>query len=197
MTTISEEYKRSSVHGIRYGLIEKQSKEVGVPLEKVWLPEGCSNHDYEKIMTQAMKEYEDRGVEIVAFADIFLEDVRKYREDNLSSTDLEGYWPLWGLDSSKVVSDFLKKGFKATVVCSDGEKLGRAFAGRGLDQKFLDDLPEDVDPCGENGEYHTFVWDGPVFKNPIQIERGEVVEREIDGSLFCYCDILSKTRLMD
>lgn len=192
LTTLSKKYGRSSMHGIRSELIELQANALGIRLEKIFLPPNCSNGDYEKIMQRTLKRYKNQGLESIVFADIFLEEVRNYREGNLKTAGFKGHWPLWKEGSNKILRRFLNNGFKATVVCVDGEKLGRSFAGRKLDRKFLNELPPDIDPGGENGEYHTFVWDGPIFNRPIQFKKGEIVERKIGGKTFYYCDIIEK-----
>lgn len=189
LTTIST-YNRSSIHGIRKELIGRQAEELGISLKQVTLPEDCSDQDYEEIMSQVMDGYKERGIKSFVFADVSLEEVRDYREKNLSSAGFKGYWPLWGKDTSEVVRNFLREGFEATVVAVDGNKLDKSLAGRELDQEFLDELPSDVDDCGENGEYHTFVRNGPIFSNPIKVKKGELVERKAEGNLFYYRDLL-------
>jgi uncharacterized protein (TIGR00290 family) len=193
LTIISDKFRRSSMHGIRSELIQLQTDVLGIPLKKVALPEDCSNRDYAEIMTKTLEEYKNQGIKSMVFADIFLEDVRKYREENLKTAGFKGHWPLWKQESSKIARKFLIEGFKAITVCVDGEKLDRSFVGRKLDHKFLNELPQDVDPCGENGEYHTFVWDGPIFDHPIQVEKGEVIQRKIGDKTFYYCDIFEKS----
>ncbi|WP_227353142.1 adenine nucleotide alpha hydrolase [Haladaptatus salinisoli] len=188
LTTVSEN-GRSSMHGVRRELYEAQAESVGLPIRFVELPEDCPNEGYESRMAAAMAEYESREIERVAFADLFLEDVRAYREERLAGTEIDGCWPLWGRDTDEQIRAFLDAGFRATVVAVDGSKLGASFAGRELDEAFLADLPTGVDPCGENGEFHTFVWDGPGFDSPVSFELGEAVTREVGDGEFHYRDL--------
>ncbi len=188
LTTISEN-GRSSMHGVRRELYEKQAERLGVPIRFVELPEDCSNEEYESRMATVMADYESRGTDRIAFADLYLEDVRAYREERLAETEIDGVWPLWGRDTDEQIRAFLDAGFQATVVAVDGSKLDSSFAGRELDTAFLADLPDDVDPCGENGEFHTFVWDGPVFDAPVSVEVGKTVTRNVGDGEFHYCDL--------
>ncbi len=188
LTTVSEN-GRSSMHGVRRELYEAQAESISLPVRFVELPEECSNDEYESRMASVMAEYESRGIERIAFADLFLEDVREYRERRLDGTAIEGYWPVWNRDTDEQIRAFLDAGFRATVVSVDGSLLDASFAGRELDSAFLADLPETVDPCGENGEFHTFVWDGPIFDSPIAFEVGETVTREVGEGEFHYCDL--------
>jgi uncharacterized protein (TIGR00290 family) len=188
LTTVSEN-GRSSMHGVRRELYEAQAESVGLPIRFVELPEDCSNEEYESHMAAAMVEYESDGIEHVAFADLFLEDVRAYREERLAETAIDGYWPLWGRDTTEQVRVFLDAGFRATVVAVEGSQLDTSFAGREFDEAFLADLPASVDPCGENGEFHTFVWDGPAFDSPVSFEAGKTVTCEVGDSEFHYSDL--------
>ncbi|WP_049969284.1 Dph6-related ATP pyrophosphatase [Haladaptatus cibarius] len=188
LTTISEN-GRSSMHGVRQKLYEKQAESIGLPIRFVELPQECSNEEYESRMADVMAEYESLGIERVAFADLFLEEIREYRENQLAETNIDGYWPVWNRDTDEQIEAFLDAGFRATVVAVDGSLLDLAFAGRELDSAFLADLPENIDPCGENGEFHTFVWDGPIFDAPVSVETGEVVTREVGDGKFHYCDL--------
>ncbi|MDY6764688.1 MAG: ATP-binding protein [Halobacteria archaeon] len=190
LTTISAETGRSTMHGVRKGLLDRQSERTEIPIRYVELPENPSNREYEDIMSGVLEEYESRGVEGMIFADIFLEDVRKYREEQLSPTSVEGYWPLWRRDTSELINDFLDAGFRTTVVCVDGDALDESFVGRELDGGFVKDLPDGVDPCGENGEFHTFVWSGPIYDRPIKIRKGDKVTKTVDDTTLHYCDIL-------
>lgn len=190
LTTVGADTGRVTMHGVRRELIERQADAVGVPLRVVELPPDPSNDEYEAVMDEVHADYEARGIDRVAFADLLLEDVREYREEQLADTDLDGWWPVWGRDTTAVARDFLDRGFRATVACVDSEHLDASFAGREYDDQFLRDLPDGVDPCGENGEFHTFVWDGPVFSEPIRVEVGETVTREVKWSEFHYADLL-------
>ncbi|WP_158058389.1 adenine nucleotide alpha hydrolase [Halorussus halophilus] len=190
LTTVSEATDRSSMHGVRRELYEQQADAVGLPLRVVELPADTSNDDYERVMADVMTDYERQGVEQVAFADLFLEDVRSYREQRLGDTEVEGYWPVWGRNTDEFAEQFLAAGFEATAVTVDGELLDESFAGRRFDADFLGDLPDDVDPCGEYGEFHTFVHDGPIFDRPVAVETGETVTREVGDGEFHYCDLL-------
>ncbi|SIR54428.1 MJ0570-related uncharacterized domain-containing protein [Haladaptatus litoreus] len=188
LTTISEN-GRSSMHGVRRELYEKQAEAIGLPIRFVELPQECSNEEYESRMADVMAEYESLGIERVAFADLFLEDIREYRENQLSETTIDGSWPIWNRDTDEQIEAFLDAGFRATVVAVDGSLLDSSFPGRELDSRFLADLPDNIDPCGENGEFHTFVWDGPIFDSPVSVETGEVVTREVGDGEFHYCDL--------
>lgn len=187
LTTVTDAYSRVSMHGVRETLVEQQARSIGVPLYKTYIPPNCSNEVYqERMKTTCLKLLED-GVEAVVFGDIFLEDVRRYREENLKAVGMKGVFPLWGVPTHELAKKFIAKGYRAKVVVVDLEKLPEKFAGREFDESFLEDLPESVDPCGENGEFHTFVYDGPVFRHPVKLRVGETVVR--DGR-FCFVDLL-------
>jgi len=186
LTTVTEGYDRISMHGVRRALLERQAESLGLPLRQVLIPPHCVNAIYEERMKEALAEFFAQGVRCVAFGDIFLEDLRVYREKNLAQLAMTGIFPIWKRDTRALARDFLRLGFRAVAVCIDPRVLDPSFAGRELDQSFFDDLPAGVDPCGENGEFHTFVYDGPIFRAPIRFQRGETVKRE--G--FCFCDHL-------
>ncbi|HEX7084054.1 MAG TPA: hypothetical protein VF186_08070 [Gaiellaceae bacterium] len=186
LTTLTESYERISMHGVRRALLAAQARAVGVPLVEVWIPAVCGNETYEERMGEAFATGL-RDVEAVAFGDLFLTDVRAYREERLAQAGREALFPLWGLDTGALARSFVTDGFEATLVCVDPRRLDASFAGRAYDAELLRDLPPDVDPCGENGEFHTFVHAGPVFAEPVATVRGAVVER--DG--FAFCDILA------
>ena len=186
LTTITEEYDRISMHGVRRVLLERQAVSIGLPLHTVMIPPQCINATYEARMKEALNEHRTRGVQRVAFGDIFLEDLRLYRERNLVQLGMEALFPIWKRDTRELASEFLRLGFQAITVCIDPRVLDPSFAGRVLDESFFADLPAGVDPCGENGEFHTFVFDGPVFRTPIRFVTGEKVLR--DG--FYFCDLL-------
>jgi len=186
LTTITEEYDRISMHGVRRALLERQAESLGLPLHAVLIPPQCINATYEERMKEALAQHFARGVRRVAFGDIFLEDLRVYREKNLAQVGMEALFPIWKRDTRELAREFVRQGFRAIAVCVDPRVLDASFAGRELDASFFADLPRGVDPCGENGEFHTFVFDGPVFRAPIPIRVGEKVLR--DG--FCFCDLL-------
>ena len=181
LTSVADEYDRISHHGVRSELLELQARAVDLPLDKIYLPvrpaQPCTNAVYEDIMREAMLRYRDQGVHQVAFGDIFLEDLRAYREQNLAKVDMTGHFPLWKRETAALARRFIELGFRAYISCAES-KLGETFAGRAIDQSLLDDLPADVDPCGEYGEYHSFVYAGPIFRHPLEVEVGEVVCRE-------------------
>jgi uncharacterized protein (TIGR00290 family) len=185
LTTITEEYDRISMHGVRRALLERQAESLGLPLHAVLIPPQCINATYEERMKEALAQHFARGVRRVAFGDIFLEDLRIYREKNLAQVGMQALFPIWKRDTRELAREFVRLGFRAITVCVDPRVLDASFAGRELDASFFVDLPPGVDPCGENGEFHTFVFDGPVFKKPITCRVGEKVLR--DG--FCFCDL--------
>lgn len=178
LTTITEDYERISMHGVRLALLEEQAKSIGFPLEKVLISKNATNKEYEEKMEELLLKYSRRGVKTVAFGDIFLEDVRRYREENLEKIGMKGLFPLWGKNTRELAEEFIGAGFKAVITCVDSRHLDSSFVGRTFDRDFLNDLPQNVDPCGENGEFHSFVYDGPIFKRKIEFELGEVVKRD-------------------
>lgn len=187
ITTVSEEFDRISMHGVRRALLIRQAESLGLPLREIILSRNPSNLEYEAAMEELLAEYKEKGVSRVVFGDVFLEDVREYREKNLARAGMEGFFPLWGRDTASLAQSFIELGFKAVVTCVDSEALDGGFVGRTFDERFLSGLPEGVDPSGENGEFHTFVYDGPIFRQPIAFEKGEVVLRE---NRFHYIDLL-------
>jgi uncharacterized protein (TIGR00290 family) len=182
ITTVTDAYDRVSMHGVRRSLVALQAGAVGVPLVEIEIPVGCTNDVYEQRMTDALASEPLRSVDAVAFGDLFLEDIRSYREDRLASVGKAGHFPLWHRDTTRLAREFIGAGFEAFIVCLDPAKLDRSFAGRRFDDRLLADLPVGVDPCGENGEFHTFVYAGPIMAAPIDVEVGETVER--DGFVF-------------
>jgi diphthamide synthase (EF-2-diphthine--ammonia ligase) len=174
------------MHSTRRALLEAQAKTAGLPLYAVPLPWPCSNAHYEAAMRSACDAAVAEGIEAMAFGDLFLEDVRRYREEKLQGTALQPVFPVWGLNTRLLAEEMIASGLRARIVCVDPKKLPTEFAGRDFDADFLRDLPEGVDPCGENGEFHSVVYAGPMFREPIPIESGEVVER--DG--FVFADVL-------
>jgi len=188
LTTLSEQFRRVTMHGVREKLLDLQAKSVGKPLEKVLIPYPCPNIVYEEKMRDALSRWKKNGVTHVIFGDLFLEDIRKYREANLMKLDLKPVFPVWGRDTAGLAREMLQLGFRSILTCVDPKKLDAKFAGRQFDNSLLTDLPPSVDPCGENGEFHTFVYDGPNFHERIPIEVGESVLR--DG--FQFADVLLK-----
>lgn len=190
LTTVTVEFDRISMHGVRRSLLHEQASSLGLPLEEVWIPGNSSNEIYETQMRNALMKHRSQGVEEVAFGDLFLQDVRQYREERLGQVGMRGLFPLWGRDTGKLAREFVELGFKAVVCCVDPRRLGEEFCGREYDGSFLGSLPSGVDPCGENGEFHTFVYAGPIFKNKIELTKGRVVHR---GG-FYFADLLPAVR---
>ncbi len=176
-TTLSEAYRRISMHGVREELLDEQARQTGIPLKKAYLPENASMEDYNRIMTAQLTALQAEGIDQAVFGDIFLEDLRTYREAQLARVGMKGVFPLWKKDSTTLVREFIRAGFKAIIVCVNARYLPASFAGRLIDEAFLADLPAGVDPCGENGEFHSFVFDGPLFAAPVAFHIGETVER--------------------
>ena len=187
ITTVTDAYDRVSMHGVRRALVRDQAASIGIPLVEVVVPPRSSNEIYERAMAVAFDRLYDDGIRRVAFGDIFLEDLREYRERQLAASGLACLFPIWRQPTAALARSFIRDGFKAVAVCVNPKVLDASFAGRSFDAAFLADLPEGVDPCGENGEFHTFVWAGPILPRPIPVRRGEVVER--DG--FVFCDLVS------
>jgi len=187
LATVTEEYDRVSMHGVRRVLLEEQAELLGLPLVKVFIPRNGDNKDYESRMRQALEEYVSNGVVCSAFGDVFLEDVRQYREDNLSKIGMQAVFPLWQRDTSELARTFISLRFKAVITCVDSNTLEEKFVGRIFDEDFLSELPPGVDPCGENGEFHSFAYEGPIFRRTVSYTTGEVVLRE---NRFYYCDLL-------
>jgi uncharacterized protein (TIGR00290 family) len=186
ITTFNGAANRVAMHAVRRSLVEEQAGRAGLPLWSVELPWPCPNNVYEDLMAGVCRRAVAAGVGEIAFGDLFLRDIREYRERQLQGSGLKPLFPLWGLHGGELTRHMIRGGLKAKVTCVDPKKLDRAFAGRDFDSQFLSDLPPTVDPCGENGEFHTFVYDAPVFSGPIQIQSGETVERE--G--FIFADVL-------
>ena len=182
LTTITEGYERVSMHAIRVELLRAQAAATGLPLVEVRIPPECVNDTYRARMEAAIASEPIAGIDHHAFGDLFLEDVRSYREETLATVGKEAVFPLWGIDTEELAYRFVADGFRAVVTCVDPNKLDPSFVGREYDAGFLDDLPPSVDPCGENGEFHTFVFDGPIFDSPVAFTHGETVER--DGFYF-------------
>ena len=177
LTSVNTKYRRISMHGVREELLEAQAKSIGLPLHKIMVPEMPTMETYNDLMRQTLQQFTKDGVEYSIFGDIFLEDLKKYREEQLAKVNIKGVFPIWKVPTTQLVKEFIELGFKAVLVCVNERYLDQSFAGREIDQNFLKDLPKNVDPCGENGEYHSFVYAGPIFKKPIAFKKGEVVYR--------------------
>jgi uncharacterized protein (TIGR00290 family) len=190
LTTVTEDYGRVSMHGVRRELVRAQAEAAGLPLVEIGIPAACVNAVYEERMAAALAAPPLAEAATTAFADLFLAEIRAYREERLASIGRAAIFPLWGRDTTALAAQFIAAGFEATLVCVDPEQIDPSFAGRRFDRSLLADLPESVDPCGENGEFHTFVHAGPIFERPIAVELGETVER--DG--FVFTDLLAADR---
>lgn len=187
LTTVTEGYDRISMHGVRRRLLLEQAAVSGYPLEEITIPQNCSNDIYENRMQTILEKYLQRGISAVAFGDLFLEDIRSYREKNMSRIGMQSIFPLWMKNTSELAREFIRLGFRAIITCVDTRVLDKEFSGREYDEAFLEDLSEDIDPCGENGEFHSFVYDGPIFSRPVEVKRGKKVLRD---ERFYYCDLL-------
>ena len=187
--TINEKFDRVAMHAVRVALLQKQADSVGLPIQLIPIPYPCGNEDYAEIMTQFVAREAERGVECFAFGDLFLEDIREYRENSLSGTGITPIFPLWGIDTRVLCTTMLDSGLRAQITCVDPSQLAEEFCGREYDAGFLSDLPPGVDPCGENGEFHSFAFDGPMFGHKINIEIGETTTRDN----FVFTDLLPAT----
>lgn len=186
LTTVTEPYQRVSMHGVRRSLLQAQARSAGLELIEVMIPAPCPMEAYDRLMGAAMVQARAAGVRRIAFGDLFLADIRAYRENRLEQAGMEAVFPLWGEDTRQLAEAFIARGFKANLVCVDTEQLDPSFVGRPFDAALLSDLPPGVDPCGERGEFHTFVWDGPIFFAPIRHCLGPVEDR----GRFHYCELL-------
>lgn len=197
LTNVNRQYGRVSMHGVRVGLLEAQARRLALPLHQVLLPEAPGMAEYEQQTAVALRQLCAQGTTHVAFGDIFLEDLRAYRVRQLAQLEMQAVFPLWQRSTAELLREYLDLGFRAVVVCVNEAVLDRSFCGRLLDAEFLRDLPAGVDPCGENGEYHTFLFDAPYFDRPIAFQRGEIVRRAYPApvgkaplSAFWYCEIV-------
>jgi len=200
LTTVSAKYHRISMHGVREELLDKQTQSIGIPLQKVFLPDVASMEVYENAINDQMVEFQKKGINHAIFGDIFLEDLKQYRIEQLKRINMQAVFPVWKIDTMDMVLDFIAKGFKAIVVSIDARYLDNSFAGAQLDKHFLNNLPKNVDPCGENGEFHSFVYDGPIFKSPVTFTIGEKVYKEYEHNTdanksettngYWYCDLV-------
>jgi len=182
LTTMNDEFDRVAMHAVRRRLVEAQAEAAGVPLRTVPLPWPCTNDEYESRMRAAVSQAVSEGFTHVAFGDLFLEDVRKYREDRLAGTGLTPLFPIWGIPTDQLATQMVESGLRSVLTCINPKHLDRSFAGRQFDRSLLADLPAGVDRCGERGEFHSFAWDGPMFNHPVTVSVGEVVDR--DGFVF-------------
>jgi uncharacterized protein (TIGR00290 family) len=177
VTTVNQAYNRVAMHAVHMDLLLKQAEAVDLPITIIQLPDPCSNEKYQSIMREHMLTVQKEGIKLIAFGDIFLEDIREYREKNLIGSGIEAIFPLWGKSTSKLAQQMINSGLTTYITCVDPSKLAPEFAGREFNQAFLSDLPAQVDPCGEQGEFHTFVINGPGFNKPLKIKVGELVQR--------------------
>jgi uncharacterized protein (TIGR00290 family) len=189
LTTLNTEADRVAMHAVRRELLRAQANAAGLPLHEVGLPWPCSNEDYERLMGEACQAAVADGINHVAFGDLFLEDIRQYRIDKLQPTGLQPLFPLWGRDTTSLAREMVQGGLRAYLTCVDPKQLAPEFVGREFNTSLLDDLPDSVDPCGERGEFHTFVFAGPMFSRPVEVQLGDVIER--DG--FQFADVLPRT----
>ena len=186
LTTVTRDYDRISMHGVRRVLLENQADSLGLPLHPILISKDATNEEYEERMGEAFSAYREKGIDSVIFGDLFLEDIRNYREQFLARHHMRGHFPVWKRDTSCFIKEFIELGFKAVITCVNSAALDRSFAGRLIDDTFLSSLPAEVDPCGENGEFHSFVFDGPMFSEPVRFSMGESVLR----SSFWFRDLL-------
>jgi uncharacterized protein (TIGR00290 family) len=187
LTTVTEAFDRISMHGVRCELLDQQAESLSIPLRKILIPKECPNEIYETKMREEIARFKAKGITKVAFGDLFLADLKQYRDERLAKAGMTGVYPIWMRDTEELVRTFIGLGFKAILACVDTNAIDASFAGREIDDSLLRDLPESADPCGEYGEFHSFAYDGPIFKRPISCRTGEKVLR--DGR-FNYCDIL-------
>ena len=176
--SINQKFQRVAMHGVRVELLKKQAEALALPIDIIELPFPCTNEDYQRIMDQYFSSLVQRGIEAVAFGDLFLEDVKRYREQMLAKTKLQPLFPIWNTDTTLLASQLINTKFRAITTCVDGKRLSAEHVGKEFSQEFIQGLPPSADPCGENGEFHTFVFDAPNFSQPIAIELGEIVERD-------------------
>ncbi|HAP92178.1 MAG TPA: ATP-binding protein, partial [Gammaproteobacteria bacterium] len=181
-TTVNQKFERVAMHAVRLRLLKEQAKQIGLPIHIIEIPYPCSNADYERIMSEFIIKIQNDNIEAVAFGDLYLEDIRDYRIAQMQGADIEPIFPCWGIDTTELSKMIIDIGIRAKIACIDPKQLDDKFAGHDYNQTLLDTLPSQIDACGENGEFHTFVYDSPNFNNPINITQGETVER--DGFVF-------------
>ena len=187
VTTVTQDFDRISMHGVRRELLERQAQSLGIPLKTVSIPKECSNEIYETRLRETLMSFKAQGISRIAFGDLFLADIKHYRDRLLAELGMSGLYPIWQRDTDELVRTFIGLGFKAILSCVDTQAISASFAGREINLQLLNDLPASADPCGENGEYHSFVYAGPIFRQPISCRPGECVMRT---ARFNYCDIL-------
>lgn len=187
LTTVSSDYDRISMHGVRRALLEKQADSIGIPLDIVFLQKNITSKEYGIKMEEALKKHVAAGVSGVVFGDIFLEDLKKYREEKLLKIQMKGIFPIWKRNTDELANSFIDLGFRSVITSVDSNSLDKKFISREFDREFLSELPSGIDPCGENGEFHSFVYDGPLFKKKMSFTKGETVSRE---NRFYYCDLV-------
>lgn len=201
LTNVNEDYSSISMHGLREELLDKQVESLDLPLEKLYFPAQVTMDLYSQKMREKLSSFKSKGINYSVFGDIFLEDLKKYRDKKLAEVNLEGVYPLWKRDTNELIHEFIDLGFKAITVCVNAKLLGEEFVGRTIDKDFIKDLPSDVDVCGENGEFHTFVYDGPIFKNPIDFKIGEKILKSYtlndDDDQNCHTDTSEKVKSYD
>jgi uncharacterized protein (TIGR00290 family) len=203
LTTVSSGFKRIIQHGVREELLEAQAESIGIPLHKLFLPENPDMEIYNSVIRESLMKFKEENIHTGIFGDIFLDDLRKYREEKLAEVNVSAAFPLWKMDTHELIKNFVGSGFKAVIVCVNENYLDKSFAGREIDEKFINDLPAGVDPCGENGEYHSFVYDGPIFRRPVKFKRGEIIKKiyvsssnsskdytRVPETVFRYCDLI-------
>lgn len=186
MTTVNQLYHRIAIHAVRMELLQHQAEAAGLPLHLISLPHPCTNADYEAAMGTFISRAKREGVECMAFGDLFLADIREYREARLAGTGITPLFPLWQIPTAELAKQMIRGGLRAVTTCVNPQQLPASFAGREFNEQFLADLPADIDPCGERGEFHSFAFDGPMFRSAVRVEVGEICERE--G--FVYADLL-------
>lgn len=190
MTTVNQLYQRISIHAVRLELLQRQAEAVGLPLHIIDLPSPCTNAQYEQAMQEFIHQSKERGIECMAFGDLFLADIKEYREAKLSGTGIGPLFPLWLTPTDELAKEMITGGLRAVVTCIDPKQLPAHFAGREFNEQFLIDLPMEIDPCGERGEFHTFAFDGPMFNKALEVEVGDIAERED----FIYADVLPRAK---
>jgi uncharacterized protein (TIGR00290 family) len=184
--TYNEKFERGAMHGVRIELIRQQAEKTGLPLQLIPIPDPCSDAEYKTIMADFIKQVKSRGIDNIAFGDLFLEDIRRYREESLAGTGITPLFPLWGKPTGELSKEMVSKGLRAIITSVDPKSLTADFAGHVYDSTFLEQIPDSIDPCGEKGEFHSFAYDGPMFKSRLNIRVGETVTR--DG--FVFADVL-------